>query len=163
MLRRFSINFALFSIFLDALAIIGSLASMTEVRLWMNRLSFIQPIASAIVIPLFIYVSFTVLWIFVLAAFAIYDGRKYYRAADEFSALTAASFIAGMCQAGIIYLTYREISRAYFLAFVFLAYLLCLVWRIIARIFFRLRKDHPSIARNALIVGGGTKLGWIKS
>jgi len=78
-------------------------------------------------------------WVVILAAFSIYDSKKFFRVVDELSTLTVASLIAAVSQAGILYLTYREFSRALFLLIVLFAYLLCVLWRLGTRVIFRLR------------------------
>ncbi len=77
---------------------------------------------------------------------------------DELSTLTIGSLVAAIAQAGILYLTYRDFSRALFILIVVVSFLLCILWRIIARIVFRLRKETLNITRNILVVGIGTDL-----
>lgn len=153
MLRRFSVNFAVFSIAMDGLIVLISLISTIYLRVWMNRLPFIAQMDVPTELPLYMYLVFPIIWVVVLSTFSIYDSRKYWRAVDEFSALTLGSFISAMCQAGIIYLTYREISRAYFISMVFISFLLCILWRVIARLIFRLRNENPNTSRRVLIIG----------
>jgi exopolysaccharide biosynthesis polyprenyl glycosylphosphotransferase len=74
---------------------------------------------------------------------------------DEYAMLTLASLIASGAMAGFLYLSYRQISRALFLIFVLIAYLLFLTWRGIARLGFRMRRDGPDVSRRVLIVGAG--------
>ena len=57
--------------------------------------------------------------------------------------------------AGILYLSYRQISRALFFMFVLIVYVLFLAWRGIARLGFRMRRDWPDVPRRVLIVGAG--------
>jgi FlaA1/EpsC-like NDP-sugar epimerase len=63
--------------------------------------------------------------------------------------------IASISMAGILYLSYRQISRGLFLSFVLIAYFLFLIWRGVARLGFRMRKDWPDIPRSVLIIGAG--------
>ena len=51
------------------------------------------------------------------------------------------TMLAGIALAGILYLTYRDISRAMFLIFGLMTYLVLLFWRIIARSFYRRRNQ----------------------
>jgi exopolysaccharide biosynthesis polyprenyl glycosylphosphotransferase len=158
MLRRFSTNFAIFSIGLDAIIVLLSMLSMSVVRVWLNPVSFIAEIPAGIQYPLWLYVTFPLVWVFILAAFSIYDSKKFFRVVDELSTLTVASLIAAVSQAGILYLTYREFSRALFLLIVFFAYLLCVLWRLGARVIFRLRKETLHSGERLLIVGSGSEL-----
>ncbi len=155
MLRRFSINFAILSMLLDALCVAVSLQVATLLRPFFPHFPFIQPLTDVITLPASLYVVFPLIWVSLLSAYAIYDGRKYFRVVDEFAMLTLASFIASISMAGILYLSYRQISRAMFLFFVLLAYFLLLAWRAITRLGFRLRRDWPDAPRRVLIVGAG--------
>lgn len=155
MLRRFSINFAIFSMALDILVVVFGLWSATRLRPLLTGFSFLKPIPDTIDTPGILYLVFPLVWIGIFASFAVYDGRKYLRIVDEFSILTGASLIAGVSMAGILYFSFRQISRALILLFVLIAYSLFLVWRGIARMGFRVRKEWPDAPRNILIVGAG--------
>lgn len=158
MLRRFSTNFAIFSILVDGLMVALSMALMSDLRIWMNRFSFIETIPGQVQFPTWLYVAFSLIWILVLAAFSIYDGKKFFKVVDELSTLTAASMTASVIQAGILYLTYREFSRALFLLIVFSTYLMCVFWRLISRMIFRLRKETLTTNQRILIVGGESEI-----
>jgi exopolysaccharide biosynthesis polyprenyl glycosylphosphotransferase len=158
MLRRFSINFAIFSIILDGLMVILSLTSMAPLRIALNELSYIKDIPGTIKYPTSIFIIFPLIWMFVLAAFSIYDGKKYFKIVDELSMLTIASVIAAISQAGFLYLTYRTFSRALFLMIIFVTFVLCISWRLVARTYFRLRKETINFSRNFLLLGTGIEL-----
>jgi exopolysaccharide biosynthesis polyprenyl glycosylphosphotransferase len=155
MLRRFSINFAILSMVLDAMWVIFGLWIANTTRPLLNRLSFVQPIQDIVDLPVSLFFVFPIIWVSILSAYAIYDGRKYLRVVDEFATLTIASFVASISIAGILYLSFRQISRAMFLVFILIVYASFLGWRSIARLFFRLRKDWPDSPRQVLIVGAG--------
>lgn len=156
MLRRFSINFAIFSMVLDAIWVATGLEAAVLLRPFLNGIPFIKTIPEPINLPTSIYIIFSLVWVGILSAFAIYDGRKYLRIVDEYAIITLASMIASISMAGILYLSYRQISRALFLLFVVIVYGLFLSWRGIARLGFRLRKDWPDDPRCVLIVGAGS-------
>lgn len=163
MLRRFSVNFALFSMALDGLSVIFSLWLAAFFRPALNKISWIEPIPSQVVIPLVLYILFPLIWIVIYSALSIYDGRKYLRAMDEFAMLSLAMLIASVSAAGILYFSYRDISRALFLVFILLVYLIGLVWRILARVYFRTQKNSPDRSRRVLVVGAGTLGQKVKS
>lgn len=140
---------------LDALWVALGLWISTLLRPFLEHFSFIQPIPEGVSLPISIYIVFPLIWVTILSAYAIYDGRRYFRAVDEFTTLTMASFIASIAMAGILYLSYRLVSRAMFLLFVFIVYVLLLGWRAIVRLIFRLRMDWPDVPRRVLIVGSG--------
>jgi exopolysaccharide biosynthesis polyprenyl glycosylphosphotransferase len=156
MLRRFSINFALFSIFLDGLSVLSSLWLAAALRPFLNQFSFIEKISPPIVVPQGLYILFTLIWVVIYLTLSIYDGRKYLRAVDEFSMLSLAVLIAAVSSAGVLYFSYRQVSRALFLTFVLLAYVFCVLWRSLARSYFRLQKTSPARDRRVLIVGTGS-------
>jgi exopolysaccharide biosynthesis polyprenyl glycosylphosphotransferase len=91
----------------------------------------------------------------VFSVFAIYDGKKYLRAVDEFAALSLATFTASISAAGILFLSYRQVSRALFLFFVALVYILFLSWRVVARLYGRLKNVRMNGQRRAVVVGVG--------
>jgi exopolysaccharide biosynthesis polyprenyl glycosylphosphotransferase len=155
MLRRFSINFAIFSMLLDALVILFGLRFSVEVRPLLNNLPNVIPIPKPVVLPSVLYFLFPFIWVLVFSIFAVYDGKKYLRAVDEFAALSLATLIASISAAGILYLSYRQVSRALFLFFVILVYSLFLSWRVIARLYFRIKKDRLNGSRRVLVVGVG--------
>jgi exopolysaccharide biosynthesis polyprenyl glycosylphosphotransferase len=139
----------------DAICVATGLWMAMLLRPSLNQFSFIKPILVGIALPTYLYIIFPLVWVSILSAYAIYDGRKYLRAVDEFATLTMASVVASISMAGILYLSYRQISRAMFLLFVMIVYIMFLTWRITARIGFRLRKDWPDVPRRILIVGSG--------
>ena len=126
---------------------------MSIFRIWLNRFPFIATIPGQVHFPLWLYVVFPLLWIAVLATFSIYDSKKFFKVVDELSTLTVASFIASISQAGILYLTYRDFSRALFLLIILFSYFFCILWRFLFRIIFRLRKDTLNTGQRIMIVG----------
>ena len=158
MFRRFSINFAVFSMLLDALVVLVSMVSMSYVRIYLNKLSFIRYLAVDIQYPLLLYVLFPLVWVVVLTGFSIYDGKKYLKVVDEFSSLSIATIVATIVQAGFLYFSIRDFSRALFLMVIVVSFLGCVCWRIAARLFFRFRKDTLKQTRIILIIGTGAEL-----
>jgi exopolysaccharide biosynthesis polyprenyl glycosylphosphotransferase len=155
MLRRFSVNFALISMLLDGLSTAFCLWFSAVIRPLFNALSFIKPVDQAVSVPFPLYVLFPVIWVVIFSSLSIYDGRKFLRAADELAALFLATFIAAVSSAGILYFSFREVSRAVFVLFVIGTFLSCLFWRVLARIYFRTRPQFSTISRRLLVVGLG--------
>ena len=155
MLRRFSVNFAIISMLLDGACVALCLWIAAQLRPALNALDFVKEVPQGIGIPLILYILFPVLWIVVFSSLSIYDGRKFLRAADELAALFLSTLIASISTAGILYFSFREVSRALFLVFVGTTFLTCLLWRVLARSYFRVRRDLSSDAKRLLIVGTG--------
>jgi exopolysaccharide biosynthesis polyprenyl glycosylphosphotransferase len=157
MLRRFSTNFALLSMLIDMLVITASLWIAVTIRPLLNSLSFIIPLPASVSLPLILYFSFPIIAVIIFSAFALYDGKKFLRAVDEFSTLTFAFLILSIALAGILYLSFRDVSRALFILFVLLAFCGLVFWRILARIYFRYRKEQfNGLTRRVLVVGAGS-------
>jgi exopolysaccharide biosynthesis polyprenyl glycosylphosphotransferase len=142
---------------MDAAVMIGSIYSMAYVRFSMNSLPFItyMPVVKY---RDFIFIAFPLLWVIVYASFSIYDGKKYLHIVDEISAITIASIVATIVQAGILYLTFRDFSRALFIIIIGVTYLLCMLWRIIARVVFHFRKETSNLSKKILIIGDGSEV-----
>ena len=155
MFRRFSINFALLSILMDIASIVATLKVATLFRPILNRLPFAQDIYGRIEVPGSLYMAFVLIWIGLLLMLSIYDGRKNIYAIDEFTTLSLGALLAMVSMAGMLYLSYREISRLLYLAFVLIAYLMMLIWRGIARLIFRFSNGSLIQSRRVLIVGAG--------
>ena len=155
MFRRFSVNFALFSIFLDGLLIAIGLVAAQLMRPAFSSFSFIQPILTPVALPWILYILFPLTWVGIMLLLSVYDGRKNLRVIDEFATLTLATFVAAISMAGVMYFSYREVSRFLFLFFVGLAYALLLGWRSLARLLFRWDMLGGMQKRRVIIAGAG--------
>lgn len=155
MFRRFSTNVAVFSIFLDGLLVALSLHLSIILREWANPLPYVQDLPRQ-EIPLVLYIFFPLLWMLVLLVFNIYDGRKNIRVVDEFGSLTVACGMASVASAGILYFTFRDISRFQFGLFALLAFLILLSWRGIFRLTVYRKYARRVELRKVLILGAGS-------
>ena len=155
MLRRFSINFALLSMGLDLICVIISLAVATLIRPLLSELPFAAFVPDYTPIPMSLYIVFAFTWIGIFLLLSVYDGRKNFRAVDEFASITLGSILAGVSLAGFLYLSYREVSRLLFLIFVLLSYGIMLSWRIAVRVYFRRTKNKAIQNRQLVIIGAG--------
>lgn len=155
MLRRFSVNFALFSMLLDGLSVVFCLWFAGSIRPAMNSLSFVKTFGESQAVPALLYFLFPLIWVVIFSSLSIYDGRKFLRAADELAALFLSTFIAAISTAGILYFSYRDVSRALFVVFVAATFVACLAWRTLARIYFRSRREASPVSRRLLVVGTG--------
>jgi lipopolysaccharide/colanic/teichoic acid biosynthesis glycosyltransferase len=155
MLRRFSTNFALFSIFLDGFSVVLSLRLSVLLRPLLNQFDIFEKVKVTALFPYQLYVVFPTIWLLIFVVLSIYDGKKYLRVVDEFSAVSLAVFIASISSAGVLYFSLRQVSRALFLLFVLFAYFMLILWRLFVRLYFRSQKNVIERNRRVIIVGAG--------
>lgn len=141
---------------LDCISVAGGLWLSSLIRPWLNQFTFIEVLSPPFTIPADLYIIFPLIWLFIYASFSIYDGKKFLRAVDEFAALTIATVIASISSAGILYFSFRNISRALFVVFIVLTYLFTILWRVFVRLYFRKTKETSPNYRRVLIVGSGS-------
>lgn len=159
MLRRFSINFAILSMVIDGVVVIAMLWLMTYLRPTLDDLLgtvfLIKEIDKPISLPLILYFIFPVTWVLIMLSFSVYNGRRNLRAVDEITRLTLSAILAGISLAGLLYLSYRDVSRFLFITFVVSTYLILLLWRFPARILYQWRNLRSGRIHRALLVGAG--------
>jgi exopolysaccharide biosynthesis polyprenyl glycosylphosphotransferase len=156
MLRRFSSNFAVFSIFLDILLVDVCLLLSATSRPLFNSMPFLRQIVEIISLPWILYIVFPFIWVGVLMVFSVYDGRKNLRLVNEFGSLTLGTVLAAVAMAGVLYLSYRDVSRFLYLFFVGMGYFSLLAWRGGMRLVFRWRMLRGVRNRRVLILGAGS-------
>jgi exopolysaccharide biosynthesis polyprenyl glycosylphosphotransferase len=140
---------------LDGLGVGLCLWIASTVRPAINDFSFIREVEVGTTLPFPLYFLLPILWIIIFSTLSIYDGRKFLRAADEVAALFLSTIIASVSSAGVLYLSYRDVSRALFVVFVVCAFLACLLWRTLIRIYFRAERVSIKSPHRLLIVGTG--------
>lgn len=121
----------------------------------MDNLEFVRKIGQLPDIPDFVYLAFPLIWVVYLFANSVYDGKKNLKVTDEFSNITLASILAFITMAGLLYLSYRDISRAFFIIYFLLTYASMITWRIIARSVYRDRVTRKGYTSKILIIGAG--------
>lgn len=157
MLRRFSINFALFSIALDGALVAVSLFGAETLRPALSRFSFARILAAGeVFVPPALYVYFPLIWIGVFLLFNVYDGRRNLRAVDEMSAVTLGSGLAAISSAGLLFLSFRDVSRVLFISFVLIAFSFLVAWRLLLR---SLQGRGFRVARRRVLVIGAGETG----
>jgi exopolysaccharide biosynthesis polyprenyl glycosylphosphotransferase len=155
MLRRFSVNFAILSIAVDVFLVLAGMVFSARIRPSLNALPHVLPVRHAPEWPAVAFVVFPLVWVGVFTLFSVYDGRKHLRAASELGTTALASLLVGIALAGILYLSFRDISRLLFLSFILLTTTSMLVWRVLARIYFRIGRGRLDGARRVLVAGAG--------
>jgi exopolysaccharide biosynthesis polyprenyl glycosylphosphotransferase len=152
MLRRFSLNYVLFSLFADVTCVVGAFLLGLYLRrtLPYGRVG-LHP--DGIPRPVF-YPIAIVLWIVIAFAISLYDPRKRYKAVDEYQMLILAVSFFSLAVAGVLYFTFRDTSRLLVVYALAALGVLLGAWRLFARLTFRLSKSPPAPCR-VLIVGAG--------
>ena len=154
MFRRFSINFSILSIFLDGLIVVFALVAANNLRPLFNVFLFAEELYKP-TIPVVLYVVFAIVWILIFLLLSVYDGRKNLYAVDEFASISVGTLLAAVSLAGLLYFTFRDVSRLLFITFILIAFTLMVAWRILVRISFRLRSSSAIQNRKVLIIGAG--------
>jgi FlaA1/EpsC-like NDP-sugar epimerase len=152
MLRRFGVNFAIFSMALDITLTIVALTIASRLTSYIPI--YLTNIRGELIISPYIYLVVPLIWGVTFLVLSVYDPKRIYRAMDEFQIVILATIASALLFAGLLYLAQRDFSRWVFILFVGLDLVLLLGWRIIARIIFRLGR-MPAAERHVLIVGTG--------
>jgi exopolysaccharide biosynthesis polyprenyl glycosylphosphotransferase len=156
MIRRFSVDFAIFSMIVDVVIVLLSLWLAVLVRPHLDEIiKFAREIPGTITIEPLLYPVFSVMWVLLMVLFSVYDTRKNFRFFSELTNITLASFMASISLAGLLYLSFREISRALFGSFIIFAFTGIILARIFYRVFFRVTHQKGVQLRRILILGAG--------
>jgi exopolysaccharide biosynthesis polyprenyl glycosylphosphotransferase len=153
--RRFSTNFALLSMTLDAVWVVISLIIADRIRPALNSLPFAASFPAELHLPLIIYPLSIVIWVSVFLLLSVYDGRRNFRVTDELSSVSVGSALAAVLLAGSLYLSFRQVSRLLFIVFFIICYFLMVFWRLVYRLIFQLGTGKKVANRRVLIIGAG--------
>lgn len=152
MLRRFGVNYAIFSIVIDvALTLLALTAATFVVRFIPDSMTNLR--GPAIISP-YIMLAVPLIWGITFLVLSVYDPKRIYKAIDEMQIVTVATLSSALLFAGLLYLGQRDFSRWVFILFVSIDLVLLLGWRLLARIIFRISR-MPAGERQVLIVGTG--------
>ena len=152
-MKRFSANFAIFSLFLDIGLTVLALATAIAIRPFLTDLPFLRPMPEVMLNPT-IYLIVIILWTAVFLFQSVYDPKNVYKITDELQNVTLATSLAALVFAGVLYLFFRDFSRWLFVTFVLLDLIFLLGWRLWARLILRLGR-LPAAEKRVLIVGAG--------
>jgi exopolysaccharide biosynthesis polyprenyl glycosylphosphotransferase len=155
MIRRFSVDFAILTMIVDGIVIAASLRLAVLIRPELDEFTRFAREVRVINIDPALYPIFSVTWILVLLLFSVYDTRKNFRFANEMTNLTLGSFLASVSLAGMLYLSFREISRALFGSFVIFAFIGTVLARVCYRLFFKIKRHKRVKVRRVLVLGAG--------
>jgi len=152
MFRRVSIRLAL---------LFGDLFVITLTLLiagWLRpQLNFGRPLGPDYV-PLTwtLYVLTIIVWGIGFLLIDVYNLQKNLRLFDELQRLIAAHIAVLLAFAGVLYFSFRDISRLQVLTFAFISLVLLIAYRLVFRLFLRFFGDKRYGTRHVLIVGAGS-------
>jgi len=154
MLRRFSVNFAIFSMLVDTGLTILALSLGVTARPFLPqyfpflvRVDFYQ-------IPSSIYVIVPLIWGSVFLFMSVYDPKRIYKIVDELQNVTLAVGLASLVFSGVLYLAFREFSRWLLVNFIIFDFLFLVFWRVLIRGYFKVNRPTRR-EKKVLIVGAG--------
>ena len=152
MLKRFGINYVLFSLAVDVACVLGAFlfglylrATLPYGRVGLHPDGIPGPIFYAIAVLLWVLIAFTA---------SLYDPRRIYKAVDEYQILALTVGFFSLSVAGVLYFAFRDTSRLLIVYALTTLTVATGAWRTVARVTFRLLKAPPVKSR-VLIVGAG--------
>ncbi len=154
MFKRFGPNYMLFLYLLDL--------SFSLLALWAaQRLRLLVPIAPLVLeaevrVPTAVYVLVIVILAFVLPLASLYDPRRVSSASDEAARVVCGVVVSSLLLAGILYVSYRLLSRYVFLYFVGVDILLLLGARTAIRVICQMFHWTLQMPVKVLIAGAGS-------
>ena len=154
MYRRYSTNFVIAAVVLDAVLVAGSLLLAAYLRPFLNGLPLVKSVPRPVQIETELILLSVGAWVINLFYSSIYDPRQNTRYIQEFKNLSLAATFAAGTLAGVLYLTYRQVSRLLYLNFIALAFLALLFWRAVPWILSALGKPIGEQPRT-IIIGAG--------
>jgi exopolysaccharide biosynthesis polyprenyl glycosylphosphotransferase len=153
MFKRFSTNFMVSLFFTDLSLTWLALFLATHLR---NTLELGKDLgAEKLSVPWIVYVLVAAVWTFHFTLVPVYEARRVVRAIDETQLVLTATGFATLALAGVLYFTYRDVSRLLFVYFFLLDLAFLLGYRGLLRWWFRLQRDQALPAVRTLIVGAG--------
>lgn len=102
-----------------------------------------------------VHLVVSALWLMAFFMLSVYTPRLVVRWYDEFRRLILGHSTAALFLAGIFYLTDLALPRSIYVAFISLSLLLLLSYRIILRLWYRLRQEQLGEISRILVIGAG--------
>ncbi|MBI3913843.1 MAG: sugar transferase [Chloroflexi bacterium] len=108
-------------------------------------------------LPTAIYPMVAFVWMVTFSILSVYDPKRVLRFVEEVQLVALASTIAAFVLAGVLYLSYRDVSRYVFLVFLSADLFGLIAYRVAIRAYCRLSAQvRPRETTRMLIVGAGT-------
>ncbi len=154
MFRRFGPNYMLVLYLLDLGCGVLALLAAQRLRLLLPIPKLIPEAGTRVPPTVFVLVILVLSIVFPIAG--LYDARRISRAVDEAARAVSGVVMSGSLLAGMLFLSYRGVSRLAFLYFVAVDILLLLGSRAILRILFRALQWTTQVPVKVLIAGAGS-------
>ncbi len=155
MLRRYSVNFELVSIFLDAMSVFAALLLVDTAYAWGRDILLFLRQTGRIELPGLYYVIFPVTWVYLNLGISLYNGHINKHFADELYRLVISMLIAAISLGGLIYFVSLAFAQSLFMMFILITVTLMGVWRVAVRLYWRSQYFNKQELRRILIVGAG--------
>jgi len=154
MFRRFGPNYMLLLYLLDL--------GCSQIALWAaQHLRLTLPVSTVIPergadVPGPVHQFVVAVFAIILPMVSLYDARRVFRAVHEAARVFFGVVLSSLILAGVLYVTYRDVSRLVFLYFVIASIVLLLSYRAVLRMFFRMAaRSATETPVRALIAGAG--------
>ncbi len=158
MFKRFSANYMALLLLMDGLIVQASLWLGMELRYILPFGQEVRPEWAPrwLYVPnLELHVAVAGLWLASFLLAAVYTPRKIIHWYDEFQRLILAHTVAALSLAGALYLANIPLLRLTFLYFYLLAFAGLLGYRVLLRLYHRMRREDPRNVARILVVGAG--------
>ncbi len=154
MLWREDVNHCLVSYLLDLASTLGAFWLARRIyELIPFSLSAPDAVLESEAIPLPVVAVMLLIWTIASFILSVYDPRRGYKPMEETQSVVTAALVSLMILAGVLYFSYRTISRV-FIGYFFLCDLACLLgWRQIRQLLFHVFDGQIRRPRRVLIVG----------
>jgi len=153
MFRRFGPNYMLMLYLFD----LGG----SQIALWVaHHLRLMLPLSQVIpergaAVPAPVHQLVLAVFAIILPMSSLYDSRRVFRAVNEAVRAFSAVVLSSLILAGILYVTYRDVSRLVFVYFVVVTIMLLLGYRAALRMLSRIVGWAAEIPVRVLIAGSG--------
>jgi exopolysaccharide biosynthesis polyprenyl glycosylphosphotransferase len=155
MLRRFGPNYMLMLYLLDLACSQAAVWVAAQLRLFLPvSISIPEEVTR---VPPTVHQFVLIIFAITLPMASLYDSRRIVRAIDEAMRVTYGIVVSSLILAGVLYLSYRGLSRLEFLYFVVVAIVLLVGYRVVLRIFFTFVPWATETPVKVLIAGGGER------
>lgn len=155
MFKRFSVSYMAMLLLLDALLLQSAFALAIHFS-WITPAGQDGADSAAFLPPLWgVSAAISIVWLMAFFMLSVYTPRAVVRWFDEFRRVMLGHSTAALFLAGLFYLTNLVLPRSIYFTFVALALLFLLSYRVLLRLWHRLRREQLAEIVRVLIIGAG--------